>query len=235
MIELYSWPTPNGHKIHIMLEETELPYEVHAVDIGEGEQFDPKFLEISPNNKIPAIIDKKGPDGKPIHLFESGAILIYLAEKSGKFLPKNKRKYYRTLEWLIFQVASMGPMFGQANHFRKYAPETIEYAINRYTKEANRLIRVLDHRLSENQFLAGDEYTIADIAVWPWTRKLENQGVNSDDYPHFKRWFSEIEKRPAVQRGIKVLSDVKKDLKSSKTAFENLFGDKQYQKHDIEK
>lgn len=234
MIELYSWPTPNGHKIHIMLEETELPYQIVPVDIGEGDQFKPEFLKISPNNKIPAIIDTKGPEGKPFHLFESGAILIYLANKAEKFLPKEKTKYYRTIEWLMFQVANIGPMFGQANHFNRYAPEKIEYAINRYANEVKRLFSVLNKQLMEHPFLAGEEYTIADIAVWPWTRSAEKRGINLDTYPHFKRWFLDIEKRPAVQRGIEILSDQRKDFTKDKKAFEILFGDKQYQKNGNE-
>ena len=207
MIELYSWPTPNGHKVHIMLEETGLPYTVHAIDIGAGAQFDPAFLAISPNNRIPAIVDTESADGKPISVFESGAILLYLAEKTGKFMPKDQRGRYAVLEWLMFQMGGIGPMFGQANHFRAYAPETIPYAIDRYTNEARRLYGVLDRRLADRPFVAGD-YSIADMAIFPWMRYGERRGVNVDDYPNVKRWFDGIDARPAVERGVEVLSDL---------------------------
>src|SRR5215212_8267388 len=165
MIDLYTWPTPNGHKIHIMLEECGLAYRTHAVDIGAGDQFKPEFLAISPNNKIPAILDPDGPDGQPISLFESGAILIYLAAKTGRFLPEDVRGRYTTLEWLMFQMGGVGPMLGQAHHFRLYAPEKIPYAIDRYSNEAKRLYGVIDKRLASHRFVAGDAYTIADIAI----------------------------------------------------------------------
>ena len=229
MIDVYSWATPNGHKIHIMLEECGLPYTVHAVDIGAGEQFKPEFLAISPNNRIPAIIDSDGPDGKPISLFESGAILMYLAAKTGKFLPADLRGKYATLEWLMFQMGGVGPMLGQAHHFRLYAPEQIEYAVNRYTNEAKRLYNVMDKRLGSSRYLAGDAYTIADIATWPWTRSWKNQGVNLDDYPNFKRWFDTIGARAAVQRGVQVLDKARKPLTDDK-AREILFGATQYAK-----
>ena len=228
MIDLYSWPTPNGHKIHIMLEECGLPYNVHAIDIGAGEQFKPEFLRISPNNKIPALVDSDGPDGKPISMFESGAMLIYLAGKTGKFLPADVRGKYKALEWLMFQMGGVGPMFGQAHHFRIYAPEKIEYAINRYTNEAKRLYGVLDKRLGEVPFLAGD-YGIADIATFPWTRSHANQGVDLADYPKVQRWFDAIAARPAVQRGVKVLADRRKPQIDDK-ARETLFGATQYAK-----
>ena len=230
MIDLYSWPTPNGHKIHIMLEECGLPYRVHAVDIGAGDQFKPEFLRISPNNKIPAIVDSEGPDGKPISMFESGAILIYLAGKTGKFLPSAVRGKYKALEWLMFQMGGVGPMFGQAHHFRIYAPEKIEYAINRYTNEAKRLYGVLDKRLSEVPFLAG-EYGIADIATFPWTRSHERQGVDLADYPNVKRWFDTIAARPAVQRGVQVLADRRKPVAQiDDKARATLFGATQYER-----
>jgi GST-like protein len=229
MIDVYSWATPNGHKVHIMLEELGLPYKVHGVNIGTGDQFKPEFLQISPNNKIPAIVDSDGPDGKRISLFESGAILLYLAGKTGKFLPEDVRGRYVTLEWLMFQMASVGPMFGQAHHFRIYAPEKIEYAVNRYTNEAKRIYGVLNKRLAEHKYLAGTMYTIADIAVWPWTRSAKNQGVEVDDYPHFKRWFEAIEARPAVQRGVEVLAKERKPITGDKER-EILFGATQYQK-----
>jgi GST-like protein len=228
MIDVYSWATPNGHKVHIMLEELGLPYTVHGVNIGNGDQFKPEFLKISPNNKIPAIVDSEGPDGKRISLFESGAILLYLAGKTGKFLPEDVRGRYVTLEWLMFQMASVGPMFGQAHHFRIYAPEKIEYAVNRYTNEAKRIYGVLNKRLAEHKYLAGTMYTIADIAVWPWTRSAKNQGVDMDDYPHFKRWFEAIEARPAVQRGVEVLAKDRKPITGDKER-EILFGSTQYQ------
>ena len=229
MIDVYSWATPNGHKVHIMLEETGLPYKVHAVDIGAGAQFTPKFLKISPNNKIPAIVDKNGPDGKRFSLFESGAILLYLAEKTRQFMPLDAGQRYRTIEWLMFQMGGIGPMLGQAHHFRIYAPTKIKYAIDRYTNEANRLYGVLDERLKKSDYLAGDKYTIADMATWPWLRSAKNQGVEMDDYPSVKRWFAEIEARPAVQAGIKVLADKRRPLLDDK-ATEALFGSTQYQR-----
>ncbi|MDH3968909.1 MAG: glutathione S-transferase N-terminal domain-containing protein, partial [Rhodospirillales bacterium] len=207
MIELYTWPTPNGHKVHIMLEETGLAYNVHPIDISAGDQFDPEFLKISPNNKMPAIVDPEGPDGEPISLFESGAILIYLAEKTGRFLPEAPRARYETLQWLMWQMGGLGPMLGQTHHFRQYAPEQIPYAVDRYTNEARRLYNVADRRLGETRFLAGDDYTIADIASFPWTRSYERQGIDLEDYSNVKRWFDEIAARPAVERGVKVLAE----------------------------
>jgi GST-like protein len=226
MIDLYSWPTPNGHKVHIMLEECGLPYTVHAVDIGAGDQFDPEFLKISPNNKIPAIVDSDGPDGEPISLFESGAILIYLAAKTGRFLPQDVRGKYVALQWLMFQMGGVGPMFGQAHHFRLYAPQKIDYAIDRYTNETKRLYSVLDRRLAEVPYLAG-EYSIADIATFPWTRSYANQGVDLAEYPNVKRWFDAIAARPAVQRGVQVLADRRRPLTDDKQR-EVLFGARQY-------
>ncbi len=227
-IQVYSWPTPNGHKVHIMLEECKLPYEVTAVNIGAGDQFKEEFLSISPNNKIPAIVDPEGPDDKPISLFESGAILVYLAAKVGKLLGKTDRERYATLEWLMFQMGGVGPMLGQAHHFRLYAPEKIEYAVNRYTNEARRLYGVMDKQLSKNAFLAGKIYTIADIATWPWTRSHVNQGVDLADFPNVKRWFDEIQSRPAVQRGVQVLADRRKP--HDQASKEILFGASQYQR-----
>ncbi len=229
MIDVYSWATPNGHKVHIMLEECGLPYTVHAVDIGAGDQFKPDFLAISPNNKIPAIVDSDGPDGRPISLFESGAILLYLAGKTGRFLPTSVRARYETLEWLMFQMGGVGPMLGQAHHFRLYAPEKIEYAVNRYTNEARRLYGVMDKRLGQSRFLAGDEYTIADIATWPWTRSPKNQGNELEAIPKVKRWFDTIAARAAAQRGTQVLDKARKALTDDK-AREMLFGTSQYQK-----
>ena len=228
-IDLYTWPTPNGHKIHIMLEEVGLPYNVHAIDIGAGDQFDADFLKISPNNKMPAIVDPDGPDGEAHSVFESGAILVYLAEKTGKLLPSDPRKRSEALQWLMWQMGGLGPMLGQAHHFLQYAPETIEYARNRYSNEAKRLYGVLDKRLGETRYLAGDEYSIADIAAWPWTRFPERQGVDRNDYPNFVRWFDEIAERPAVKRGVEVLANRRKEGFDPK-AHEMLFGATQYQR-----
>ena len=229
MIEVYSWATPNGHKVHIMLEECGLPYAVHAVDIGEGEQFEPEFLKISPNNKIPAIVDPDGPDGEPISVFESGAILIYLAAKTGRFLPADLRGRYRTLEWLMFQMGSVGPMLGQAHHFRLYAPEKLPYAIDRYSNEAKRLYGVMNKRLESRQYIATDEYTIADIAIFPWLRSWQNQGIDWADYPLLKDWFDRIAARPAVQRGVQVLAHLRNPVRTEKER-EVLFGATQYQR-----
>ena len=230
MIDLYTWATPNGHKVHIMLEETGLPYNVIPVNIGEGDQFKPDFLKISPNNKMPAMVDTDGPGGKPMSLFESGAILIYLASKTGRFLPEDLRDRWSTLQWLMFQMGGVGPMLGQAHHFLQYAPEKIEYAMNRYRNEANRLYGVIDRRLRESKYIACDEYTIADMAIVPWLRMPERQGVNVDEYPHLKKWRAAILERPAVQRGVKVLADLRRAGPHSDKEREILFGSKQYAK-----
>ena len=222
-IQCFSWATPNGHKIHIMLEECGLDYEVIPVNIAAGEQFKPDFLKISPNNRIPAIVDPQGPDGEPISIFESGAILIYLAGKTGKFLPQDIHGKFKALEWLMWQMGGLGPMLGQAHHFRLYAPEKIPYAINRYTNEAKRLYGVLDKRLSNHPFLAGKEYSIADIAAFPWTRSAANQGIDWAEFPHAKRWHDEIAARPAVIRGVAVLQELRKPLTDEK-ARQILFG-----------
>ena len=226
-IDVYTWPTPNGHKVHIMLEECRLPYVAHAVDIGKGEQFEADFLEISPNNKIPAITDPNGPGGKPISLFESGAILVYLAGKTGKFMPSSDRAKFDVLQWLMFQMGGVGPMLGQAHHFRLYAPEKLPYAVERYTNEAKRIYGVIDKQLSKNRFIAGRTYSIADIAIFPWLRSWENQGVTLTDYPHLKAWFDGIAARPAVKRGVAVLADRRKPLTGDKER-EILFGKQQY-------
>ena len=230
MIDVYSWATPNGHKVHIMLEECALPYRVHAIDIGSGEQFTPQFLAISPNNKIPAIVDPDGPDGQPISLFESGAILLYLAGKTGRLLPEDTRGKYEVLQWLMFQMGGVGPLLGQAHHFRIYAPEKIAYAVDRYTNEARRLYGVMDTRLAKSKYLGGKDYSIADIAVFPWLRSWKSQGVDWAEYPHLKGWFDEIAGRPAVQRGVAVLADTRKALTDDK-AREVLFGAAQYKRH----
>ncbi len=227
MIEVYSWPTPNGHKVHIMLEECGLPYRAIPVDIGRGEQFEPRFLEISPNNKIPAIVDPDGPDGAPIAMFESGAILLYLAGKTGRFLPASTRGKYEVLQWLMFQMGSVGPMLGQAHHFRVYAPEKIPYAIERYTNEARRLYGVMNRRLAGSRYIGGAEYSIADIAIFPWLRSWKNQGIDWNDHPHLKGWFDEIAARPAVVRGLEVLSDYRRPVQDDR-AREVLFGQEQY-------
>ena len=229
MIDLYTWPTPNGHKIHIMLEECKLPYRVHPINIGAGDQFQPDFLEISPNNKIPALVDSEGPDGRPISVFESGAILIYLAAKTGKFMPKSDRAKYEVLQWLMFQMGGLGPMLGQAHHFRIYAPEKIDYAIQRYTNEAKRLYGVLDKQLQSHKWIAGNSYSIADMAIFPWLRSWQNQGIDWADYPQLKAWFDRIAERPAVQKAVQVLADARKPLVDDK-ARQALFGSAQYQK-----
>lgn len=228
MITLYSWPTPNGHKIHIMLEECGLPYKVEPIDIGSGAQFSPAFLQLSPNNKIPAMVDPNGPDGEPISIFESGAILLYLAGKTGQFLGDTTRQKYKTLEWLMFQMGGFGPMLGQAHHFRNYAPDTIPYAVNRYTNEAKRLYGVIDRQLAQSAYLAGDDYSIADMATFPWARSWKNQGIDWADYPHAKRWFDAISDRPAVQCAVEVLAHCRKPLVTPE-AKEVLFGATQYQ------
>ena len=229
MIDVYSWPTPNGHKVHIMLEECGLEYRAHGVNIGTGEQFKPQFLAISPNNKIPAIVDSDGPDGAPISLFESGAILLYLAAKTGKFLPESTRARYAVLEWLMFQMGGVGPMLGQAHHFRIYAPQQIEYAVNRYTNEAKRLYGVMDKRLQSSRYIGAAQYSIADIAIFPWLRSWKNQGIDWSDYPRLKGWFDEIGARPAVQRGVEVLADLRKPLIDDQ-ARQTLFGNRQYER-----
>jgi GST-like protein len=227
MIEVYSWPTPNGHKVHVMLEECALPYKAIAVDIGKGDQFRSDFLAISPNNKIPAIVDPDGPVGKPISLFESGAILMYLAAKTGRFMPESIRDKYEVLQWLMFQMGSVGPMLGQTHHFRIYAPEKLPYAIDRYSNEAKRLYGVMNKRLAKSKYLGGPQYSIADIATFPWLRSWKNQGIDWDDHPHLKGWFDEIGARPAVLRGVEVLAGLRKPLSDDK-AREVLFGKEQY-------
>jgi GST-like protein len=205
MIDLYTWGTSNGRKASIMLEECGLPYRVHPIDIGKGDQFKPEFVAINPNSKIPAIVDPNGPEGKPFTLFESGAILVYLAGKTGKFLPRSVSGKYIALQWLMFQMGGIGPIFGQVHHFLRSAKEQVPYAIERFTKENRRLYGVLDTRLNEAPFLA-EEYSIADIATYPWVLRHEWQKVDLAEYPNVKRWFDTISARPAVQRGIRVPS-----------------------------
>jgi GSH-dependent disulfide-bond oxidoreductase len=204
MIDLYTWSTPNGRKVSIMLEECGLPYKVHTVNIGKDEQFRPEFLAINPNNRIPAIVDPEGPDGKPLPLFESGAILIYLSEKTGgKFMPKTPRGRYITLQWLMFQMGGVGPMFGQAHHFIRAKKDEIPYGTERYVNEAKRLYGVMDKRLSQAEYLA-DEYSIADIATYPWAARHEWHRVDLNAYPSVKRWYDKIGARPAVVKGMAV-------------------------------
>lgn len=229
MIDLYAWPTPNGFKVSIFLEETETPYRVIPINIREGDQFKPDFLKISPNNKMPAIVDTEGPGGQPYPLFESGAILMYLAEKTGRFMPADTAERYRVIEWLMFQMGGIGPMLGQTHHFRQYAPEKIPYAIDRYTNEAGRLYGVLDRRLGETEYLAG-AYSIADMATFPWLRSYERQGQNLDDFPNVKRWFSAINARPAVQRGLELLKEHQSAGPVDAKAREMMFGSTQYQR-----
>ena len=233
MIEVYSWPTPNGHKVHIMLEECgfrlDRDWRAIPVNIGTGDQFKPEFLKISPNNKIPAMVDPDGPDGKPIALFESGAILVYLAAKTGKFLPKSDRQKYEVLQWLMFQMGGVGPMLGQAHHFRLYAPEKIAYAVNRYTNEARRLYGVMDRQLARNKYIACNQYSIADIATFPWLRSWQNQGIDWAEFPQLKSWFDRLADRPAVKRGVEILAALRKPITDDK-AREVLFGKTQYEK-----
>jgi GST-like protein len=207
-IDLYYWPTPNGWKITIMLEECGLPYTVHPVNIGKGDQFKPEFLAISPNNRMPAIVDPDGPDGQPISVFESGAILQYLGRKTGQFYPKDERGRVEVEQWLFWQMGGFGPMLGQTHHFRIYAPEQVPYAIARYTNEANRLYGVLNRRLAEREYVAG-EYSIADMAIIGWAKMWERQGQTIDDFPHVKRWLDTMLARPAVERGLKVSSEIR--------------------------
>jgi len=224
-IDLYYWPTPNGQKISVMLEECALPYTVHAINIGKGDQFAPEFLKISPNNRIPAIVDPEGPDGAPISVFESGAILQYLARKTGKFYGHDERSRVLVDEWLFWQVGGLGPMGGQANHFVHYAPEKVPYGITRYTNEVNRLLGVMNRRLEHNAFLAGD-YSIADMACYPWARGAERVGQNFADFPHLKRWLDANWARPAVQKGIAVAAEQRLDLSKDKEAQALLFNQK---------
>ncbi|MGH7863597.1 MAG: glutathione S-transferase N-terminal domain-containing protein [Candidatus Binataceae bacterium] len=239
MIDVYFWITPNGYKVTIALEELGLRYNVIGVNIGKGDQFKPEFLKISPNNKIPAMVDHDGPGGKPLALMESGAILIYLADKAGKLMPRDGAARYQVLEWLMFQMASVGPMLGQAHHFRRYAPEPLQYAIDRYTNEARRIYGVIDKRLAQVEYLAGD-YSIADIATMPWLMAHRWQGQALEDYPNLKRWYDKINERPAVKRGLAVMGELLEEMrkraaeqesqKPDKESWNNLFGQKQYER-----
>jgi GSH-dependent disulfide-bond oxidoreductase len=204
MIDLYTWTTPNGRKVSIMLEECGLPYNVHKIDIGKGDQFTPEFVAINPNSKIPAMIDTNGPDGKPITLFESGAMLVYLAQHYQKFLPPDWHQLYHVFQWLMFQMGGVGPMFGQTHHFLRAAKEQVPYAIDRYKKETDRLYGVMDKELAKREYLAGNFYSIADIATYPWVARYEWHKTDLNEFPNVERWFDEIGKRPAVQRGMVV-------------------------------
>ncbi len=202
MYDLYNWPTSNGKKINIMVEELGVDYEIHPIRIGQDDQFTPEYVKINPNSKIPAIVDRDGPGGKPYTLFESGAILMYMGEKHGQFFPQDMAKRYETIQWLMFQMGGVGPMFGQAHHFRRAAPEKVPYGIDRYTNEARRLWSVMDGHLSGRDWFAAGEYTIADIAIWPWCQRYDWQGVALEEYPNVKRWYEAVEARPGVQRGL---------------------------------
>ncbi|UPA25418.1 glutathione S-transferase N-terminal domain-containing protein [Shinella oryzae] len=225
-IEVYYWPTPNGYKVTIMLEELGVPYDVRYINIGKGEQFAPDFLKIAPNNRMPAIIDPDGPGGAPISIFESGAILQYLGRKYGQFYPADERKRVDVDQWLFWQMGGLGPMAGQAHHFRDYAPEKIAYGIDRYTNEVNRLYGVMNRRLADREYLAGD-YSIADMACVGWVRSYEKQGQDLNDFPHLKRWFEAVMARPAVERGIAVGQEERArqaNLAEDKEAQKILFG-----------
>jgi GSH-dependent disulfide-bond oxidoreductase len=224
-IDLYYWPTPNGKKVTIFLEEVGLPYNLMPVDITAGEQFDEEFLRISPNNKMPAIVDSEGPDGEPISVFESGAILLYLAEKTGRFMPSSPRQRYEALQWLMFQVSSVGPMLGQAHHFRGYAPEEIPYAVDRYTNEAARLYGVMDSRLSEVEYFVDDDYSIVDMAIYPWVASHKKQGQKIEDFPNLRRWYEAMGKRPAVRRAMEVGEELRRPIEDlDEEARDVLFG-----------
>ncbi|XDZ64863.1 glutathione binding-like protein [Alphaproteobacteria bacterium LSUCC0684] len=224
MIDLYYWPTPNGHKITIALEEMGLDYTIKPVNIGKGEQFDPAFLAFSPNNRMPAIIDHDT-GGDPQSVFESGAILLYLADKTGKLIPHDTRGRTAVYEWLMWQMGGFGPMLGQAHHFNFYAPERIPYAMDRYSKEANRLYGVMERQLAKTSWLAGDAYSIADIAAYPWTRTYERQGVTIEDYPNVMRWRQAMWDRPQVQAGMKAGAELREDLSNlSADDWNKLFG-----------
>ena len=224
-IDLYYWPTPNGFKITIMLEECGLPYAIKPVNIGKGDQFKPEFLAIAPNNRMPAIVDPDGPGGKPISIFESGAILQYLGRKTGRFYPSEERARVEVDQWLFWQMGGLGPMAGQCHHFRNYAPEKIPYGIDRYTNEVNRLYGVLNKRLADRDFIAGD-YSIADMASFPWVRPYKNQGQDIAEFPNLDRWFKRMHERPAVAKGCKVGEELRNNynLATDKEAQAILFG-----------
>jgi len=202
MYDIYNWPTSNGRKINIMVEELGVEYKIHPIAIGKDQQFTPEFTRLNPNQKIPAVVDQDGPGGKPYTLFESGAILMYMAEKHGKFMPRDMAGKYQTVQWLMFQMGGVGPNFGQAHHFRCAAKEQVPYAIKRFTEETRRLWGVMDGRFARNEWIAGADYSIADIAIFPWTMRYEWQGVALDEFPNARRWYEAMEARPGVQRGL---------------------------------
>jgi GST-like protein len=229
MLEIWTWPTPNGQKVHIAVEELGLPYTIVPVAIGQGDQFKPEFLAINPNHRIPAIVDTEGPGGR-FTLFESGAILVFLAEKAGALIPTDAAARYTCLQWLMFQMGGVGPMFGQYNHFAVYAPEKLPYAIERYLNESKRLLRVLDKRLAESAYLAGEDYSIADIATFPWVRSMARREIVSlEETPSVARWHAAIDARPAVQRGMALMTEQQQPLKMSDEARDLLFGKGQHQ------
>lgn len=227
MIDFYIWYTSNARKIAIMLEELGLPYRTHVVDIGRGDQFSPEFMAISPNNKIPAIVDPDGPDGKPLPVFESGAILVYLAEKTGRFLPSGGPERYDVMQWLMFQMGGVGPMFGQYNHFHNYAREDIPYARERYARESARLYRVMDKALATRDYIAGD-YSIADMALWPWAHNFSGRGQDPDNFPNVVAWSDRIETRPAVSRALDVVGSSPREGPIDDEHWENMYGETQY-------
>ena len=230
MIKHYYWPTPNGHKTAIMLEEVGLEFELYPVDILNGEQFAPEFIRISPNNRIPAIIDTDGPEGRPYSVFESGAILLYLAEKTGKLWPQDMKSRYDVIQWLMFQMGNVGPMFGQNGYFQGYCPEDVPLARERYHNVTKQIYSVLDKRLGESAYLAGDFYSIADVATYPWTMPEQQimHKINADEYPNVKRWGNEIAERPAVQRGVALLGDDMKVGDPTEETYKNMFGSGQF-------
>lgn len=230
MIDFYIWFTSNARKIAIILEEVGLPYKTHVIDIGRGDQFKPEFLKISPNNKIPAIVDPDGPNSEPLAVFESGAILLYLAEKTGKFLPQDGAARYGVMQWLMFQMGGVGPMFGQYNHFHNYAREDIAYARERYAKECARLYQVMDQALHKRDYIAGD-YSIADMALWPWACNFAGRGQDPGDVPNVKAWAKRIEGRPAVQRAMEVIGQSPRKGPIDDEHWENMYGATQYQRH----
>ncbi|MGI9229654.1 MAG: glutathione S-transferase family protein [Gammaproteobacteria bacterium] len=230
MINLYYWPTPNGHKASIMLEEVQLEYEVYPIDILQGEQFAADFIAISPNNRIPAIVDTDGPQGKPYAIFESGAILLYLAEKTGKLWPADTKQYYDVMQWLMFQMGNVGPMFGQNGYFQGYCPEDVPLAKERYHNITEQLYRVLDKRLADKHYLAGDAYSIADVATFPWTTEKQRamHKIDIGNYPNVQRWGDAILQRPAVQRGLALLAQDMKVGNPTEEAYDAMFGDRQF-------
>jgi GST-like protein len=229
MIEVWTWPTPNGHKVHIALEELALPYKIIPVNIGKGDQFKAEFLKITPNHRIPAIVDPDGPGGKPLTLFESAAIMIYLSEKcGGALIPKDPVGRYKCLEWMMFQMGGVGPMFGQYHHFANYAIAKLPYPIDRYMNEVRRLHRVLDKRLGEARWLAGDEYSMADIITYPWIRHPDRRNIDLADYTNVKRWYDEIDARPAVKRGCAVLAEYQRKGPVTDTERDIMFGKTQF-------